>query len=107
MTVADKIPVVDATQLQKTAWVGSITLPMHTVGNSKSHFVQLNKNYTFVKHLMSTLNLRQNNDYIIVRPNQSKETTITLKFRPGVEDVASMVVLHWYRYKDAKVESTL
>ena len=107
MTVADNIPISDAMQLQKTAWVGSIVLPMHSTGNSKSHFVQLNKNYTLVKHLMTEINLKQNKDYIIVRPNQSRETTITLKFRPGVEDVASMIVLHWYKYKDAKVESTL
>ena len=94
-------------QLKKTAWVGTITLPMHPTNNSKSHFVRLNQNYALVKHMMSELNLKQNSDYIILRPNTKDEATITLKFCPNVKHVSSMVVMHWYKYKDAKIESTL
>ena len=92
------------TEVNPTEWVESITLPTYSQwGDSK--FRTLQKNYTFIKHMMTELQL-SNNDFLIVRDLDNVDR-ITIKFNKISQELSSMAVLMWSKYKDAKLESNL
>ena len=91
-----------------TEWVESITLPTYShdiKARRYSKFVILQRNYTFIKHMMSELQI-PNNDFLIVRDVDNTDS-ITIKFNKRSQGLSSMVVLMWSKYKDAKLESNL
>lgn len=97
----------------ETQWVERISLPIFYVSHSERKFQILSRTYTFIKHMMAELELKQNVDYVIIPPKYwpmvEDMTTHTMQigFRPGCESYASMCVLMWERYKTAKIESNL
>lgn len=92
-----------------TVWADSISLPIHGKNlSSKRHnkFALLSRNYAFIKHMMFQLGLNLNQDYLIlgIADNDNK---INVKLHKNCAEVASMAVLIWPKYKDAKLESTV
>lgn len=92
------------TEVVATEWVESIALPTYSDGRH-SKFVKLQRNYAFIKHMMSSLELT-NQDFLIVRDIDNTDS-ITIKFNKKSQGLSSMVVLMWSKYKDAKLESNL
>ena len=102
----DSIEYVDMSGVN-TQWVESISLPTYSSNNSgKSKFATLNRNYTYIKHMMDELGLRLNRDYIII-PTTTELCSIDIKFTENSRQYASMCVLVWGKYKTAKIESNL
>ena len=97
------------TKVTATEWVESITLPTYSNnagrGRNISKFATLQRNYTFIKHMMTELEIA-NNDFLIVRDIDNTDQ-ITIKFNKRSQSSSSMVVLLWSKYKDAKLESNL
>jgi hypothetical protein len=97
-----------------TQWVESVTLPTYSNkaggwqgdrGRNTSKFATLQRNYTFIKHMMTDMGI-DNNDFLIVR-DIDNTSQITIKFNNRSQPYASMAVLMWSKYKDAKLESNL
>ena len=92
-----------------TQWVESITLPTYSnnagQGRNTSKFATLQRNYTFIKHMMTDMGIA-NCDFLIVR-DIDNTSQITIKFNNRSQPYASMAVLMWSKYKDAKLESNL
>ena len=95
---------IDIIEICDTGWVESITLPTYS-DRHHSRFVTLQRNYTFIKHMMSAIGLK-NCDFLIVR-DIDNVSQITIKFNNNSQQYASMAVLLWSKYKDAKLESNL
>jgi len=100
----------DVEYVQPTQWVERISLPTYPVntrGSSKSTWAKLNKNYAFVKHMMNELGV-DNNDYAILRDfTDNKFDTIEIVFNERSRLSASLAVLTWARYENAKLENNL
>lgn len=92
-----------------TQWVESVTLPTYSNnagrGRNTSKFATLQRNYTFIKHMMTDMGIA-NCDFLIVR-DIDNTSQITIKFNNRSQPYASMAVLMWSKYKDAKLESNL
>ena len=106
VSVTDDIEYIDEKDIE-SQWVESISLPMYSPDENARKFTLVNDTYTYIKHMMTGLELKQNVDYIIVPPRLASETKIEIKFRSGCEGYASMCVMIWERYKTAKIESNL
>ena len=82
------------------SWSKTVNLPVHESDN-------LSKNYQFLKHMMNQIGIKKE-DYKIVSPGANpKPGTIQVAFSQNAQQLASMAVLMWPKYANAKLESNL
>lgn len=112
MSVSNDIEYIDSNAIE-SQWVESIALPTYSINHGniktsvgKSVYNTITRNYAFIKHMMTELNLEQNRDYVIV-PDRKNFKTITIKFNNSSKHLSSMVVMLWNRYEEATLESNL
>jgi len=97
----------NANKVNVPQWVESISLPTYSdTSGRKGRLARLNRNYTYIKHMMSELELQLNVDYIIM-PDTTDIDSISIRFAEHSQEYASMCVLLWGKYQNAKTESTL
>ena len=98
-----------STVLHGTLWVEAVPLPTNR-RKSENKFACLDRNFRYIKHMMSELGLQQNSDYIIIRApfqNQAQPDCITVMLAEHSRSYASLIVLIWGKYEHAKTENNL
>jgi len=89
-----------------TKWKTSITLDTYIgEGQGSSKFDTLSRNYSFIKHMMTTLEVSPK-DYLIVR-DLNDVSKITVRFNASGALTAPLAALTWGKYATAKMESQL
>jgi hypothetical protein len=105
-----KKPTVHANNANKVnvpQWAESISLPTYSnTSGREGRLIKLNRNYAYIKHMMGEIGLQLNTDYIII-PDITDIDSISIRFNEQSRQHASMCVLLWGRYQNAKIESTL